>query len=201
MFQNAGEKGDPHRDPADPPRRRANQRKGKGTMANDRPPVQGVVGRGSGQIRLTVCEDTRQDTVQPEAGPKPGRARRSRRASRRPTTGWRRPGAGTAPCAIRGASTPGQRRRRGAGSPLQHQGGHLDGAAQFPAAFPGRPQEIPRAIRCDVPVGAQPQARDRSLAQGPHASTAHLLADMSDRNCWEFAFYRLSTTLQKNAFR
>lgn len=65
-FQNAGGKGRPHRDPDDPPRRRANKRKGKGTMANDRPPIQGVVGRDSGQIRLTVCEDTRQETVQPE---------------------------------------------------------------------------------------------------------------------------------------
>ena len=65
-FQNAGEKGDPHRDPADPPRRRANQQRGRGTPANDRPPIQGVVGRESGPIRLTVCEDTRQVTVQPE---------------------------------------------------------------------------------------------------------------------------------------
>jgi transposase-like protein len=65
-FQNAGEKGKPHLDPEDPPRRRANQRKGKGTMENDRPPIQGVVGRESGQIRLTVCEDTRQATIQPE---------------------------------------------------------------------------------------------------------------------------------------
>jgi len=66
MFQNAGEKGQPHRDPEDPPRRRANRRKGKGTKANDRPPIQGVVGRDSGPIRLTVCDDTRQATVQPE---------------------------------------------------------------------------------------------------------------------------------------
>lgn len=66
MFQNAGEKGDAHLDPADPPRRRANSQRGRGTMANDRPPIQGVVGRDSGEIRLTVCEDTRQATVQPE---------------------------------------------------------------------------------------------------------------------------------------
>jgi transposase-like protein len=65
MFQNAGEKGYPHCDPEDPPRRRANKRKGRGTMANDRPPVQGVVGRESGKIRLTVCQDTRQATIQP----------------------------------------------------------------------------------------------------------------------------------------
>ncbi|MFZ1640399.1 MAG: hypothetical protein WAV07_02970 [Candidatus Contendobacter sp.] len=35
-------------------------------MANDRPSVQGVVSRDSGEIRLTVCDDTRQDTIQPE---------------------------------------------------------------------------------------------------------------------------------------
>ena len=59
-------KGEPHRDPADPPRRRANQRRGRGTMANDRPPVQGVVGRDRGESRWTVGDDTRQDTIQPE---------------------------------------------------------------------------------------------------------------------------------------
>jgi transposase len=66
MFQNAGEKGTKHDDPEDPPRRRANKRPGKGTMANDRPPVLGVVGRETGQIRLDVCADTTQDTIQPE---------------------------------------------------------------------------------------------------------------------------------------
>ena len=66
MLQNAGEKGQPHLDPEDPPRRRANKQKGKGTMKNDRPPIQGIVGRESGQIRLTVCDNTRQDTIQPE---------------------------------------------------------------------------------------------------------------------------------------
>ena len=35
-------------------------------MANDRPPIQGVVGRASGQIRLTVCENTQQQTIQPK---------------------------------------------------------------------------------------------------------------------------------------
>jgi len=64
--QNAGEKGDPHRDPTDPLRTRAHKQRGRGTMANDRPPIQGVVGRETGEIRLTVCEDTRQVTVQPE---------------------------------------------------------------------------------------------------------------------------------------
>jgi len=56
MYQNAGEKGIPHRDLADPPRRRANSRRGHGTFANDRPPIVGVVGRESGEIRLDVVE-------------------------------------------------------------------------------------------------------------------------------------------------
>jgi rubredoxin len=50
-----GKKGVPHRDPADPPRRRANRAAGHGTWDNDRPPVVGVVGRGSGQLRLRVA--------------------------------------------------------------------------------------------------------------------------------------------------
>jgi len=56
MYQNAGEKGIPHTDPEDPPRRRANSRRGHGTFANDRPPVAGVVGRRSGEVRMEVLE-------------------------------------------------------------------------------------------------------------------------------------------------
>lgn len=52
-----------HFDPADPPRRRANQRRGRGTVANDRPPVLGVVGRDTGQVRLRVVPDTTGDTL------------------------------------------------------------------------------------------------------------------------------------------
>ena len=66
MFQNAGEKGVKHNDPNDPPRRRANNDRGLGTMENDRPPIHGVVGRESGQIRLTVCDNTQQKTIQPK---------------------------------------------------------------------------------------------------------------------------------------
>ncbi len=66
MYQNAGEKGYRHDDPEDPPRRRANKRRGLGTMANDRPPILGVVGRKSGQIRLRVCDNTQQATIQPQ---------------------------------------------------------------------------------------------------------------------------------------
>ena len=54
MYQNAGEKGVEHPDADDPPRTRANNRRGHGTFANDRPPVAGVVGRESGEIRLEV---------------------------------------------------------------------------------------------------------------------------------------------------
>ena len=49
-----GTKGIPHLDPDDPPRRRANQARGHGTWETDRPPVPGVVGRSSGQVRIRV---------------------------------------------------------------------------------------------------------------------------------------------------
>ena len=63
MYQNAGEKGVPHEDPEDPPRRRANKVRGHGTMDNDRPPVLGVVGRESGRVRLEVAEHSDQETL------------------------------------------------------------------------------------------------------------------------------------------
>ena len=53
-----GKKGERHSDPADPPRRRANKRKGHGTYDNDRPPIVGTVGRESGQVRLRVVHHT-----------------------------------------------------------------------------------------------------------------------------------------------
>jgi transposase len=65
MYQNAGEKGIAHNDPADPPRRRANKVRGHGTWENDRPPIAGVVGRVSGQIRLEVCANSNGDTLLP----------------------------------------------------------------------------------------------------------------------------------------
>lgn len=58
-----GKKGVEHFDPADPPRRRANKRRGRGTFANDRPPVLGIVGRDTGQVRLRVVADTTGDTL------------------------------------------------------------------------------------------------------------------------------------------
>jgi transposase len=54
----------PHRDPADPPRRRANKAPGHGSWENDRPPVCGVVGRESGQVRLTVVEHSDGTTLE-----------------------------------------------------------------------------------------------------------------------------------------
>ena len=69
LFQNAGEKGDEHFDPLDPPRCRANKRRGRGTYENDRPPVLGVVGRESGQVRLRVVMDTKATTLEKHVHP------------------------------------------------------------------------------------------------------------------------------------
>jgi transposase-like protein len=58
-----GKKGKPHRDPDDPPRRRANKRRGKGTYENDRPPIIGIVGRETGKVRLRMIHNTTQETL------------------------------------------------------------------------------------------------------------------------------------------
>ena len=65
MYQNAGEKGVKHEDPDDLPRRRANKVKGHGTWDNDRPPIAGVMGRESGEMRLGVCPHSDRQTLQP----------------------------------------------------------------------------------------------------------------------------------------
>ncbi len=59
-----GKKGIPHDDPDDPPRRRANKRRGHGTFDKDRPPIAGVVGRDSGQVRLQVVEHADRATLE-----------------------------------------------------------------------------------------------------------------------------------------
>ena len=59
-----GKKGMPHRNPDDPPRRRANQKRGHGTFAGDRPPVAGVVGRATGLGRFWVLENTDREALQ-----------------------------------------------------------------------------------------------------------------------------------------
>jgi transposase len=58
-----GKKGVEHFDPLDPPRCRANKRRGRGTFANDRPPVLGTIGRQTGQVRLRVVKDTQAVTL------------------------------------------------------------------------------------------------------------------------------------------
>jgi transposase len=58
-----GKKGREHFDEQDPPRRRANKRRGRGTFANDRPPVLGTIGRESGQVRLRVVQNTKAVTL------------------------------------------------------------------------------------------------------------------------------------------
>jgi hypothetical protein len=62
-----GKKGIPHRDPEDPPRRRANNVKGHGTWDLDRPPVFGIAGRESHQIRLEVAPRNDRATLGPLA--------------------------------------------------------------------------------------------------------------------------------------
>ncbi len=65
LYQNAGEKGMPHLDPEDPPRRRANKALGHGTWDNDRPPIIGIVGRETGEIRLEVCRRSTRAELEP----------------------------------------------------------------------------------------------------------------------------------------
>jgi transposase len=59
-----GKKGEPHRDPDDPPRRRANKRRGHGTYDTDRPPVVGVVGRETGRAYLEVIGNADRATLE-----------------------------------------------------------------------------------------------------------------------------------------
>ena len=53
-----GKKGTPHEDPEDPPRRRANKRRGHGTYATDRPAVFGAVWRETGEVHCQVVGDS-----------------------------------------------------------------------------------------------------------------------------------------------
>jgi transposase-like protein len=63
MIQKAGEKGEEHFEALDPPRCRAHKRRGRGTFANDRPPVLGTIGRHGGRVRLRVVTDTKAVTL------------------------------------------------------------------------------------------------------------------------------------------
>jgi transposase-like protein len=51
-------------------RTKAFLQKGTGTFENDRPPIHGVVGRRSGQVRLSVCPDTKGPTIEHEMSAK-----------------------------------------------------------------------------------------------------------------------------------
>jgi len=51
-----GKKGTPPGDALDPPRRRANQKRGRGPYDNDRPPIVSVICRDSGEVRYWVVE-------------------------------------------------------------------------------------------------------------------------------------------------
>jgi len=55
-YQNVGKNSTPHRDPHEPPSRRAHQRKGHGTYANDRPPIISLVSRETGEQRSWMSD-------------------------------------------------------------------------------------------------------------------------------------------------
>jgi transposase len=57
-----GKKRPPHPDPADPPRRRAKKRKGRGTYANEPPPLISLISRATGGQRLWVWDHADQHT-------------------------------------------------------------------------------------------------------------------------------------------
>ena len=59
-----GKEGIPHREPDDPPRRRASKRRGHGTFADDRPPVAATIGRESGRARLHVVKNSDRPTLE-----------------------------------------------------------------------------------------------------------------------------------------
>ncbi len=65
VFQNAGQKGDEHDDSDDPPRQHSNPRRGRGTYANDRPVIAGVVGRQSSIVQISVEANTKTATLTP----------------------------------------------------------------------------------------------------------------------------------------
>lgn len=62
-FRTRGKKGEQHKDKANPPRRRANKKRGHGTYENDHPPVVGTIGRRSGKCRLRVRKRTNKVTL------------------------------------------------------------------------------------------------------------------------------------------
>ena len=59
-----GKKSTPHRDPNDPPRRRANKQLGHGTYDNDRPPIIHIINRETGEERCWVVGHSDKATCQ-----------------------------------------------------------------------------------------------------------------------------------------
>ena len=159
MYQNAGEKGVPHLDPNDPPRRRANQVPGHGNWDNDRPPVCGVVGRTSGQLRLRVEHradgPTLQQDVQHTTWPK----------TTVNTDEWGSyaglPALGrghVTVCHAAGEWAAGRRWRRDSRGAYQHAGRDLDRAADLLGTIPRSEQGLFASVRGDLRVGLQPEA-------------------------------------------
>lgn len=64
-YVNAGQPGEEKDDDDDddPPRERANKARGRGTAAQDRPPIIGTVGRESGELRLEVAPAATGETI------------------------------------------------------------------------------------------------------------------------------------------
>ena len=94
-YVNAGKKGIPHDDPADPPRRRANGRRGHGTFANDRPPVAGWSAgtRARPDLRSSIAPMARR-WRRSSSAPR-WRARPSTRTNGGGTPAWRASGGAT----------------------------------------------------------------------------------------------------------
>jgi transposase-like protein len=62
-----GKKGERHDEPHDPPRRRANKKRGHGDYAGDRPAVFGAVSRQTGEVHLRVVKDSSAESLLPAA--------------------------------------------------------------------------------------------------------------------------------------
>ena len=159
-----GKKGIPHADPADPPRRRANGRRGHGTFANDRPPVAGVVGRESGEARLEVVDSADGATLEEVVD---GTSLEGATVYTDEWKGYSRVAGrlGRAHVTV-DHSGPGATwalDEDGDGVREVHfntQEGLWTGLRTFLRPFRGREQVVPGPVRGDLPVGPQHQAGD-----------------------------------------
>ncbi len=59
-----GEKGEPHLDPEDPPRRRANKKRGHGTYERDRPPLVQLICRESKELRICLVHNANRKNLE-----------------------------------------------------------------------------------------------------------------------------------------